>query len=236
MPTIPRSNPAVPVTPPPVKPSASAAFIPETRSLTTLRRAAADCTACDLYKLGTQVVFGEGPKDARLMFIGEQPGDQEDRSGHPFVGPAGALLDRVLAAVELPRDQVYVTNAVKHFKWKPSGKRRLHQKPGATEVQACRGWMIAEVALVKPAMIVCLGATAAQAFLGKKFSVTASRGQIFATPWAPWFMATYHPSALLRMPEEAGRAQAHADFEADLRSAADNLRALATTSHHARAS
>ena len=224
-----RASHAVPVVPASfLKPSASEAFIPETRSLATLRRAATDCTACELHKIGTQVVFGEGPKDARLMLIGEQPGDQEDRSGKPFVGPAGALLDRVLAAVEIPRDEVYVTNAVKHFKWKPSGKRRLHQKPGATEIQACRGWMLSEIALIKPAMIVCLGATAAQAFLGKKFSITASRGEVFETPWAPWWMATYHPSALLRMPEEAGRAAAMAAFEADLRSASEALRKLQT--------
>ncbi len=225
MPTAPRVTPIVPATPPPARPSASEAFIPETRSLTTLRAAAPACTACELYKLGTQVVFGEGPKHARLMLIGEQPGDHEDRSGKPFVGPAGALLGRMLAAVEIPRDEVYVTNAVKHFKWKPSGKRRLHQKPGATEIQACRGWMLAEIELIQPAMIVCLGATAAQAFMGKKFSVTACRGQIFATPWAPWWMATYHPSALLRMPEAAGRAEAHAHFEADLRKASEALRA-----------
>lgn len=218
----------VPAAPPPEKPSASAVFIPETRSLATLKRAASDCTACELYKLGTQVVFGEGPRTARLMLIGEQPGDQEDRNGRPFIGPAGALLDRVLAAVELPRDEVYVTNAVKHFKWKPSGKRRLHQKPGATEVQACRAWTLAEIDLIKPDMIVALGATAAQAFMGRKFSITRSRGEVFSTPWAPWWLATYHPSALLRMPEEAGREQAMADFEADLRRAAAALRALET--------
>lgn len=230
---MPTRSPPVPADPPVAvpreRPSASAEFIPATRALPTLRRAAASCTACALHRLGTQVVFGEGPPDARLVLVGEQPGDKEDRSGRPFVGPAGALLDRVLAEVGLPREQVYLTNAVKHFKWKPSGKRRLHVKPGATEIQACRGWLLAELELIKPAMIVCLGATAAQAFLGKQFSVTTSRGQVFATPWAPWWLATYHPSALLRMPEAAGRAEAMAHFSADLRRAADELR-----THHTR--
>ncbi len=218
---------------PPEKPSASAAFIPETRSLATLHRAAEDCTGCDLFKRGTQVVFGEGPKDARLVLIGEQPGDQEDLAGRPFVGPAGALLARVLEDVQIDRDEIYVTNAVKHFKWEPRGKRRIHVKPTTTEVHACRGWLLAELAVIKPAMIVCLGATAAQSFLGRKFSILKSRGEVFDnTPWAPWFMATYHPSALLRIPEEAGRAEAHANFTADLRLAA---KALAEQAHPRRA-
>lgn len=223
----------IPASPVAEKPSASAAFIPDTRSLATLRRAAESCVGCELFKRGTQVVFGEGPKDARLMLIGEQPGDQEDRVGRPFVGPAGGLLARVLAEVALDRGEVYVTNAVKHFKWELRGKRRLHVRPSAAEIQACRGWLLAEISLIQPAMIVCLGATAAQGFLGRKFSILKSRGEVFENlPWAPWFMATYHPSALLRMPEEAGRAEALAAFTADLRLAARTLR----THHRARAS
>lgn len=208
------------------KRSASEAFIPRTRSLPALREAAQDCGGCELFKRATQVVFGEGPTDAKLMLVGEQPGDQEDLSGRPFVGPAGALLGRVLESVGISRDAVYVTNAVKHFKWEPRGKRRIHQKPTVGEVQACRGWLMAEVEAVRPAMIVCLGATAAQAFFGRTFSVTRSRGEVLSTPWAPWWMATYHPSALLRMPDEASRANATALFEADLGQASAALAEL----------
>jgi DNA polymerase len=211
-------------TSPTEKPSASTDFIPETRSLASLALAAGACKACDLYQRGTQVVFGEGPRSARLMLIGEQPGDQEDRAGKPFVGPSGRLLDRVLAEVGLDRAEVYVTNAVKHFKWEAHGRRRLHVKPSASEVQACNGWLRAELAAISPTMIVCLGAVAAQAFFGRTFSVTRSRGQILAdTPWVPWWMATYHPSALLRMPDETSRAKALALFTADLQHAARTL-------------
>jgi DNA polymerase len=206
------------------EPSASRTFIPETYSLATLTYAAGACTACDLYQRGTQVVFGEGPKSARLMLIGEQPGDQEDREGKPFVGPAGRLLDRVLARVGLDRGDIYVTNAVKHFKWEPRGKRRLHVKPNASEVQACRAWLLAELSVITPAMIVCLGAVAAQSFLGPTISVIRDHGQIYAgTPWAPWLMATYHPSALLRMPDETTREAALEAFTADLQRAADTI-------------
>lgn len=206
------------------KPSASTDFIPETRSLASLALAAGACKACDLYQRGTQVVFGEGPRSARLMLIGEQPGDQEDRAGKPFVGPAGQLLDRVLTQIGIDRGEVYVTNAVKHFKWEARGKRRLHVKPSASEVLACNGWLRAELAAVSPTMIVCLGAVAAQAFFGRSFSVTRGRGEVLVdTPWAPRWMATYHPSALLRMPDETSRAEALALFTGDMQQAARAL-------------
>jgi uracil-DNA glycosylase family protein len=221
--------------PPREKPSASAEFVPEDHHLPALRRAAHDCAGCELFRGATQVVFGEGPTHARLMFVGEAPGDQEDRTGRPFVGPAGGLLARVLNAVGIPREQVYVTNAVKHFKFKAQGKRRLHVKPSAGEIQACRAWLLAELDAVRPEMIVCLGATAAQAFAGKKFSVTESHGQVFKnTPWAPWWMATLHPAALLRIPDEEARAAALAGFEADMARAAAAL--ASDHRHHARAS
>lgn len=217
----------LPVRPPAEKPSASEEFLPPSRSLTALREASAQCVGCELFRRATQVVFGEGPADARLMLIGEQPGDQEDRAGRPFVGPSGALLERTLEKVGIDRAQVYVTNAVKHFKWEPRGKRRLHQKPTAGEVQACRGWMMAEIDAVRPELIVCLGATAAQAFLGKKFSVTQQRGEVFETPWARFWLATYHPSALLRMPDPDMKAQALAAFAGDLARAAALLASVA---------
>jgi uracil-DNA glycosylase family protein len=210
--------------PPREKPSSSAEFVPDARTLPALRTAAAGCAGCELFRGATQTVFGEGPTHALLMFVGEAPGDQEDRTGRPFVGPAGGLLARVLNAVGISRDQVYVTNAVKHFKFTKQGKRRLHVKPSAGEIQACRAWLLAELEAVRPEMIVCLGATAAQAFAGRKFSVTESHGQIFTdTPWAPWWMATLHPAALLRIPDEDARAAALADFEADLARAAAAL-------------
>ena len=213
----------IPVRPPAGKPSASAEFLPEGRTLAALREAAEGCVGCELFRRATHVVFGEGPTDAPLMLVGEQPGDREDRSGRPFVGPAGALLERTLAQVGIDRREVYVTNAVKHFKWEARGERRLHVTPSAIEVQACRGWLMAEVDAVRPAMIVCLGATAAQAFLGRSFSVTKRRGEVHAGPWARWWLATYHPSALLRMPDAASRAAATAAFTADLEVAAAAL-------------
>src|SRR6187551_2803320 len=149
--------------------------------LDELREAAAGCTRCDLYKTGTQVVFGEGPRDAAAMFVGEQPGDQEDRQGEPFVGPAGAMLDKALADAGIPRDQVYVTNAVKHFKWEPRGKRRIHKKPRASEIKACRPWLEAELKAVQPVVVVCLGATAAQSLLGAKFKLMQQRGQLVSS-------------------------------------------------------
>jgi DNA polymerase len=193
-----------------------------TTSLAAVRDAARACENCDLYRHATQTVFGAGPAPARLMFVGEQPGDAEDLEGRPFVGPAGQLLDGLLEEVGIPRDDVYVTNAVKHFKWEPRGKRRLHQKPTYREVTACRPWLEAEVRLVKPEVIVCLGATAAQAFMGSSYRVTKSMGKVTATQWAPAWMATYHPSAILRMPDEASRHAARAQLRRDL----EQVRAL----------
>jgi DNA polymerase len=206
------------------QPSPSLAFLPRAPlAYEKLVRAAKGCKACHLYENATQAVFGEGPAPAPLLFVGEQPGDQEDQQGHPFVGPAGRVLDAALEHAEIPRDQVYVTNAVKHFKWEPRGKRRMHAKPNAMEIHACHGWLEAELALVKPQVIVCLGATAAQAFLGKTFRVTQHRGELLdGDPWAPHLLATYHPSALLRMMrDDEAYAKAKAEFEGDLRKAGD---------------
>ncbi|MBA3962710.1 MAG: UdgX family uracil-DNA binding protein [Chthoniobacterales bacterium] len=193
------------------------ASVPETASLTTLRETARGCTACPLYKNATQTVFGEGPKHATLMFLGEQPGDQEDLSGKPFIGPAGKLLDRALEEAGIDRDTVYVTNTVKHFKWEPRGKRRIHQKPSSRDIAACRPWFEAELRLVRPKVLVCLGATAAQAIFGSSFRVTSERGQILESEFAPRVVATVHPSSLLRQPDEETRDREYALFLADLR-------------------
>jgi uracil-DNA glycosylase family protein len=198
-------------------PKDAAELIPDRPTLARVRAAAKNCTACDLYKRGTQTVFGEGAPEAKLMFVGEQPGDAEDLSGHPFVGPAGKLLDRALAEAGIDRAQVYVTNVVKHFKWEPRGKRRIHKKPNAGEVAACRPWLDTEIALVKPRGIVCLGATAAQALLGKQFKVTAHRGEFIKSPLAPIVLATVHPSSLLRAPDEETRHRETNRFVDDLR-------------------
>lgn len=163
-----------------------------------LRASAAGCTQCDLYERATQTVFGEGPTNARLVMIGEQPGDHEDKEGHPFVGPAGHLLDRALDAAGIDRTEVYLTNAVKHFKWKPSGKVRVHQRPNAAEIAACRNWWESEIEAIRPALLCCLGAIAAQAVLGRSFRVTKSRGQFFTLPSGIEAVATIHPSAVLR--------------------------------------
>ena len=194
--------------------------VPETADLRELAAAARACTACHLYKRGTQTVFGEGPKRAKLMLLGEQPGDQEDLAGKPFVGPAGKLLDRALADAGIPRDDVYVTNTVKHFKWEPRGKRRIHQKPNSREIAACRPWMEAELRLVRPKLLVCLGSTAAQAIFGPSFRVTKQRGIVLESPFAPRVLATVHPSSLLRQPDEESRAREYGLFLADLRAAA----------------
>lgn len=201
----------------------AAEFVPPRPTLAKLRQAVEACTGCDLYKHATQAVMGEGPEGAPAFLVGEQPGDQEDREGRPFVGPAGRVLDEALAEAGLPRQEVFLTNAVKHFKWIPRGKRRLHQKPTLTEVRACRPWLEAELGIVKPQVIVCLGATAAQALLGPKFRITESRGEFFETPWAPWLTATLHPSAILRMPDEAQRREARARLVQDLRAVAARL-------------
>ena len=197
--------------------------IPDRPTLASVRAASKDCQACDLYKRGTQTVFGDGARRARLMFVGEQPGDQEDLAGQPFVGPAGKLLDRALVEAGIDRESVYVTNVVKHFKWEPRGKRRIHKKPNAAEIAACRPWLDTEIALVKPRAIVCLGATAAQALLGKSFKVTAHRGEFISSPLAPVVLATVHPSSLLRAPDEETRRRETKRFIDDLRVVAGKL-------------
>jgi len=190
---------------------------PDTSSWSQLREAARDCTACHLYKSATQTVFGEGPKRAPIMLVGEQPGDYEDVAGKPFVGPAGKILDRALAEAGINRDEVYVTNAVKHFKWEPRGKRRIHQKPNAREIAACRPWLEAELRLVKPKLLVCLGSTAGQTIFGPSFRVTRERGKVLSSKLAPKVVATVHPSALLRQPDEMSRDREYARFVVDLR-------------------
>jgi uracil-DNA glycosylase family protein len=195
-------------------------LVPETRSLEEVRAAAAGCKACELWKLGTQTVFGEGVAGATAMFVGEQPGNDEDVAGRPFVGPAGRLFDEALADAGIDRAQTYVTNAVKHFKWEPRGKRRIHQKPNAAEMAACRPWLEAEISLVKPKVIVALGATAAQTLLGRGFRVTKQRGVPVESPLAPYVLATVHPSSILRAPDEEARREAMRDFVADLREVA----------------
>jgi len=207
--------------PPP--PDDARCFIPAKPTLDRLRKAAESCTACPLYRNATQTVFGAGPANSRVMLVGEQPGDVEDRDGLPFVGPAGRLLDRALAEAGIDRARVYVTNAVKHFKWVQRGKRRLHSKPGAREIQACYPWLEAEIATLKPEIIVCLGATAAQALLGRDFRVSQRRGEFIASPLAPHVMATIHPSSLLREPDPATREDDTARFVAELRKVADLL-------------
>jgi DNA polymerase len=199
----------------PTAPHTAAELIPPRPSLVSLRAAAAHCTACLLHARATQTVFGEGPAHAPLMLVGEQPGDQEDRAGRPFVGPAGQLLGRCLTAAGINRDATYVTNVVKHFKWIPRGKRRLHGKPNAREIQACKPWLEAEIAVIKPKVLVCLGATAAQALLGPGFRVSRERGHLVTSTLAPYVMATVHPSALLRA-RDAEREAEIARFTADL--------------------
>jgi DNA polymerase len=193
-------------------------LVPERPTLERLRRAAAECRACDLYLTGTQTVFGAGPQQSEVMFVGEQPGDQEDRSGKPFVGPAGRVLDEALEEVGIDRSRVYVTNAVKHFKWVPRGKRRIHNKPNAREVRACVPWLHAELQVLTPRIIVLLGATAAQALLGPQFRVSRQRGQLITgTDLAPFILATVHPASIIRITDSAGR-------QAEMRAFVDDLR------------
>src|SRR5213594_3117277 len=192
---------------------------PDTTSWSAVREAAKDCEACHLYKRATQTVFGEGPKNAPMMLVGEQPGDSEDLAGKPFVGPAGKIMDRALEEAGIDRSQVYVTNAVKHFKWEPRGKRRIHQKPNSREIAACRPWLEAELRLVKPKLVVVLGATAAQAIFGPSFRVTRERGKVLSSKFAPRVLATVHPSSLLRQPDEESRQREYKRFVADLRAA-----------------
>lgn len=204
---------------PKVDVASAADYLPVKKTLSSLRTAAADCRGCPLYRNATQTVFGEGESGAPLMLVGEQPGDQEDRQGHPFVGPAGRLLDELLEAAGIPGADVYVTNAVKHFKWKPSGTRRLHAKPSSREMKACRPWLEAEIEVVKPALIVCLGATAAQQLLGREFRVTCDRGKTIETLPGLQVMTTYHPSAVLRAPDSTARESMRKELLADLRQA-----------------
>jgi uracil-DNA glycosylase family protein len=198
-------------------------YIPPNPTLPSLRKAAAGCKACELYKLGTQTVFGEGAKRAETMFLGEQPGNEEDLSGHPFVGPAGKLLDKALEAAGIDRTQTYVTNVVKHFKWVPRGKKRIHEKPNAGEIRACLPWFEWELKTVRPKIVVCLGATAAQAILGKQFRVTQQRGQLLASPIAPKVMATVHPSSILRARDDTTRRLEMRRFIQDLKKVASFL-------------
>ena len=202
-----------------------AAPVPESRSLDELRQAAGGCKACDLWERGTQTVFGEGSTNAEVMLVGEQPGDQEDVQGRPFVGPAGRVLDEALAEAGIDRAKVYVTNVVKHFNWEPRGKRRIHKKPNAEEITACRPWLEAELEAVKPRLLVCLGATAAQALLGRSFRVTKDRGRLVDSPLAPMVMATVHPSSILRTADDETRHIEMKRFVEDLRHAAEALRA-----------
>jgi uracil-DNA glycosylase family protein len=196
----------------------ASAFVPASDSIDTVRQAAARCQACDLYLCGTQTVFGEGPRRAEVMFVGEQPGDSEDREGKPFVGPAGRLLDDALAEAGINRQKVYVTNAVKHFQWTARGKRRIHSKPNAREIRACRPWLEKELELVEPRVVVVLGATAAQALLGPKFRVTQQRGRpLEGTDLAPYVVATVHPASILRAPDPETRESEGLAFVADLR-------------------
>jgi uracil-DNA glycosylase len=194
----------------------AAAPVPETRNLPKLREVAAACKACDLWKTGTQTVFGEGSSSAEIVFVGEQPGDKEDLAGKPFVGPAGRVFNEGLAAAGIDRRLAYVTNAVKHFKWEARGKRRIHQKPNAAELAACRPWLDAELEAVRPKVLVPLGATAAQALLGRQFRVSKDRGRPIDSELAPYVLATVHPSSILRQRTDEERAAAMADFIADL--------------------
>jgi uracil-DNA glycosylase len=200
----------------------AAPLVPDRPTLKKLREAAAECRACPLWKTGTQTVFGEGSPDSELVLVGEQPGDEEDLSGRPFVGPAGRLLDKALEEAGIDRKLAYVTNVVKHFKWQPRGKRRIHQKPNAAEVAACRPWLDAELALLKPKVLVCLGATAAQALLGRQFRVSKDRGVAVESDLAPVVMATVHPSAILRSDDRERELEL---FVEDLRRVAEALRA-----------
>jgi uracil-DNA glycosylase family protein len=206
------------------QPSSAKAFLPRIHSIPSLERAARKCEGCPLYRRATQTVFGEGPENARVIMVGEQPGDNEDRQGKPFLGNAGKLLDRALEEAGVVRSEVYVTNAVKHFKWEARGKRRIHKKPNAAEINACHPWLEAEIGVIEPDLIVCLGATAAQSLMGRGFRVTADRGKFFERPRTGYLMATVHPSSLLRITGESNRKREYQRFVVDLKGIAAKLR------------
>src|ERR1700733_1868945 len=197
--------------------TSAAEYIPDHPTPRTLREAVQKCRGCDLYACATQAVLGEGPNSAEIVFIGEQPGDEEDRQGHPFVGPSGKLLDRALVEAGIDRSTVYVTNAVKHFKFEERGKRRLHKKPNGLEIRACRPWLEAELNLIQPKIVVCLGATAAQTIFGSPYRLTKERGQFVRNSWAPHVTSTVHPSAILRAPDEEQRHREYKKFVGDLK-------------------
>src|SRR5678815_3644393 len=202
------------------------AFLPTRRTLPALRDASSTCRGCTLYKHATQVVFGEGLASAHVMFVGEVPGDAEDRAGRPFVGPSGQLLDEALALAQIPRDEVYVTNAVKHFKYTQRGKRRIHDKPTRYEIEACRPWLQSELAEIAPEIVVLMGATAAQTLLGRDFRITRARGQVLTTDLATYTFATVHPASVLRAPDELTRHTAKQAFFADIALVGDYFRRL----------
>ncbi len=210
--------------PPKVDSESAAQFIPSHPTIEKLQEAAKECRACPLWKTGTQTVFGEGSPHAKVIFVGEQPGNEEDLAGKPFVGPAGKLLDKALAEAGIDRDEVYVTNAVKHFKWEPKGKRRIHKKPSSREIAACRPWLEAELDVLRPQVLVCLGATAAQALLGKEFRVTKHHGEFVESPLARHVVATVHPSSILRAPDDKTR---HSEMERFI----DDLKKVAKVIH-----
>jgi DNA polymerase len=205
------------------EPRSAADFLPADRSLAALRGAAAECRGCDLYERATQTVFGEGPRHAKIVFVGEQPGDQEDLAGKPFVGPAGRVLDEALREAGIPRAETYVTNAVKHFKWEPMGKRRKHKRPSAAEMAACRPWLQAEVDALHADIVVCLGATAAQSVFGRAVRLGDVRGRFAPTALSPNTFATVHPSAILRSPDREQQKAEYARFVDELRQVAKRL-------------
>jgi uracil-DNA glycosylase len=214
----------------------SASFLPSQRDMHRLRAAAAGCKGSDLWKRGTQTVFGEGSVKARVLMVGEQPGDKEDLQGRPFMGPAGTVLDKALTAAGIDRDDVYVTNMVKHFKWEPRGKRRIHKRPNALEISACRPWLDAEIELIRPDVVVLLGATAAQGLLGRSFRVTRHRGEWIPSDFAPFVMATLHPSSILRAQDDASRQEEMRKFVADLKRVASRISPHRAREHADRAS
>ena len=211
----------------PVQKTSAAEFLPKRHTLESLRAAARSCEGCDLYKNATQTVFGEGPKDASVMLVGEQPGDMEDRQGRPFVGPAGRLLDKALAEAHIPRDEVYITNAVKHFKWIQRGKRRLHQKPLIRQVVACKPWLEAEIQAMHPKVVVCLGATAAQSIMGRIVRITQERGKFLDGDSGAGVFVTIHPSSIYRLREKDEQEKEFRRFVAEMKTVQRRLRSIA---------